>query len=93
MDIDGIFRHVGSKIRAKIILSLKVILGCVQICKLQYVNLNIQSNMHVSMRVACCETMKGKKEHHTTGQGASNPSRPGRPGSPFSPLKPRKPCL
>lgn len=53
MDIDGIFRHVGSNIRAKIILSLKVILGCVQICKLQYVNLNIQSNMHVSMRVAC----------------------------------------
>lgn len=36
--------------------------------------------------------MKGKKEHHTTGQGASSPSRPGKPGSPFSPLKPRKPC-
>lgn len=62
-------------------------------CKLQYVNLNMQSNMHVSMRVACWKTMKGKKEHHTTGQGASSPSRPGRPGSPFSPLKPRKPCL
>lgn len=36
--------------------------------------------------------MKGKKQHHTTGQGASSPSRPGKPGSPFSPLKPRKPC-
>lgn len=28
MDINGIFHHVSSKIRAKIILSLKVILGC-----------------------------------------------------------------
>lgn len=28
MDIDGIFYHVSSKIRAKIILSLKAILGC-----------------------------------------------------------------
>lgn len=37
--------------------------------------------------------VKGKKEHHTTGQGASSPSRPGKPGSPFSPLMPRKPCL
>lgn len=50
-------------------------------------------NMRVSKRVACWKSMKGKKEHHTTGQGASSPSRPGRPGSPFSPLKPRKPCL
>lgn len=67
--------------------------SCFSSCRMWRMCGNMESNMLVSKSGACWKGMKGKKEHHTTGQGASSPSRPGRPGSPFSPLKPRKPCL